>query len=98
MGYRAVQLLRCVTPLAALASLIAQGVALLTNEWLFSEEMITNPSYVKFNMSPELEYHSKYTISGLWRLCCNEREYMYTQSLRDCMLCDYGTVCVVAEP
>lgn len=75
MSYRAVQLLRVLTPLAALASLVAQGVALFTNEWLYSEEMITNPNYVKFNMSPDLEYNSKFTISGLWRLCCNEREY-----------------------
>jgi len=55
-------------------SIIAHSIALFTNQWLFSEERMPNKLYKKFNMSADLEYLTKFTISGLWTLCQNERE------------------------
>lgn len=54
----------------------SQSVCLLTNRWMESEELITNLNYVKFNMSVDQEFHSKFTSSGLWRICFTEiREF-----------------------
>ncbi|KAI4456798.1 voltage-dependent calcium channel gamma subunit [Holotrichia oblita] len=54
------------TPLAATVSLLVVLVAMLTNQWLHTEEKMHNPSY---NGTGDRDYLSKLTISGLWMLC-----------------------------
>ncbi|RWS30285.1 hypothetical protein B4U80_07742 [Leptotrombidium deliense] len=68
MSLRSLRVLQLLTPISAVGSLVSQGIALFTNEWLYSEELMPNTEYRKFNMSPELEYLSKFTISGLWKI------------------------------
>ncbi|XP_018496766.1 voltage-dependent calcium channel gamma-5 subunit [Galendromus occidentalis] len=69
MSRHTVRLLRLLTPLTALGSLVAQGVALFTDRWLQSEELMPNPRY---NGTGDKEYLSKFTISGLWKICFND--------------------------
>lgn len=71
MSRHTVRLLRLLTPLTALGSLVAQGVALFTDRWLQSEELMPNPRY---NGTGDKEYLSKFTFSGLWKLCYNDRK------------------------
>jgi len=68
----AIRLLRILTPLAASLALITVALGLVTTHWLFSEEKMINP---KFNRTgdPELEFLSKFTVSGLWTLCYTNR-------------------------
>lgn len=72
MSVRSIRILRLLTPLAAIGSLVAEGIALLSNEWLHTEELMNNPHYKKFNMSADFEYLAKVTVSGLWQLCHND--------------------------
>lgn len=69
----AIRLLRLLTPLSASLAFITVAIGLVTNHWLYSEEKMSNP---KFNRTgdPELEYISKFTVSGLWTLCYTNRE------------------------
>ena len=68
----AIRLLRILTPLAASLALVTVAIGLVTAHWLFSEEKMINP---KFNRTgdPELEFLSKFTVSGLWTLCYTNR-------------------------
>jgi thiamine kinase-like enzyme len=75
MSVQSIRLLRLLTPLSAIASSVAQGIALLSNEWLHTIELMNNKDYQKFSMPPEMEYHEKITVSGLWQLCHNDRKY-----------------------
>lgn len=61
------------TPLTATVSVFAVLVAIVTNQWLHTEEKMNNPSY---NGTGEKDYLSKMTVSGLWMLCFTNREYM----------------------
>ncbi|RWS13734.1 hypothetical protein B4U79_14700, partial [Dinothrombium tinctorium] len=72
MSMRSLRILKILTPISAIGSIISQCIALFTNKWLYSEELMPNQDYRKFNMSSEFEYLSKYTVSGLWILCKNE--------------------------
>lgn len=69
----AIRLLRLLTPLSASLAFITVAIGLVTSHWLYSEEKMSNP---KFNRTgdPELEYISKFTVSGLWTLCYTNRE------------------------
>ncbi|XP_013781412.2 voltage-dependent calcium channel gamma-5 subunit-like isoform X2 [Limulus polyphemus] len=69
MPWFTVRLLRVLTPLTAVMSLVAQGIMLCSNAWIHTEELIQNPLY---NGTGDTEFLSKYTISGLWRLCYND--------------------------
>ncbi|KAF5270545.1 hypothetical protein FQR65_LT05443 [Abscondita terminalis] len=62
----AISCLWVLTPLAATVSILVVLVAMLTNQWLHTEEKMNNPSY---NGTGEKDYLSKCTISGLWMLC-----------------------------
>lgn len=73
--HRCIQLLKLLSPFSAIASLFAQSLAVLTNEWLYTEELMPNPRFQKINMSTSAEFLSKYTFSGLWILCQNERKF-----------------------
>lgn len=59
------------TPLTATVSVLAVLVAILTNQWLHTEEKMNNPSY---NGTGEKDYLSKMTVSGLWMLCFTNRK------------------------
>lgn len=59
------------TPIAATVSFLVVIVAMLTNQWLHTEEKMNNPSY---NGTGEKDYLSKLTISGLWMLCFTNRK------------------------
>lgn len=78
----AIRLLRLLTPMAASLALATVSVGLVTAHWLYSEEKMPNP---KFNRTgdPELEYLSKFTVSGLWNLCYINRNSI---SLIPCLL------------
>lgn len=71
--HRCIQVLRLLSPFSAIGSLFAQSVALLTNEWLYTEELMPNPKFQKLNISTD-EFLSKNTVSGLWIICQNESE------------------------
>lgn len=60
------------TPLTATVSLVVVVIAILTNQWLHTEEKMNNPSY---NGTGEKDYLSKLTISGLWTLCFTNRKF-----------------------
>lgn len=62
------------TPLTATVSLVVVLIAMLTNQWLHTEEKMSNPSY---NGTGEKDYLSKYTISGLWMLCFTNRKLQF---------------------
>jgi len=68
----AIRLLRILTPMAASLAFVTVAIGLVTAHWLFSEEKMINP---KFNRTgdPELEFLSKFTVSGLWTLCYTNR-------------------------
>lgn len=68
----AIRLLRLLTPLSASMAFVTVAIGLVTGHWLYSEEKMSNP---KFNRTgdPELEYLSKFTVSGLWTLCYTNR-------------------------
>lgn len=78
MSRHTVRLLRLLTPLTALGSLVAQGVALFTDRWLQSVELMPNPRY---NGTGDKEYLSKFTISGLWKICFNDRKLSLLHSI-----------------
>lgn len=59
------------TPLTATVSIVVVLVAILTNQWLHTEEKMNNPSY---NGTGEKDYLSKMTVSGLWMLCFTNRK------------------------
>lgn len=67
----AVTCLWVVTPLAATVSVTIVLVALLTNQWLHTEEKMNNPAY---NGTGDKDYLSKLTVSGLWTLCYTNRK------------------------
>lgn len=71
----AIRVLRWLTPVSASVAFVTIAVGLTTSSWLYSEEKMPNP---KFNRTgdPELEYLSKFTVSGLWTLCYTNRELM----------------------
>lgn len=62
------------TPLAATISVVVVIVAMLTNQWLHTEEKMNNPSY---NGTGEKDYLSKMTISGLWMFCFTNRKFFF---------------------
>lgn len=62
------------TPLTATVSVLAVLVAILTNQWLHTEEKMNNPSY---NGTGEKDYLSKMTVSGLWMLCFTNRKLLF---------------------
>lgn len=62
------------TPLMATISLLVVLIAMLTNQWLHTEEKMANASY---NGTGEREYLSKFTVSGLWMFCYTNREYTF---------------------
>ncbi|XP_067118741.1 voltage-dependent calcium channel gamma-5 subunit-like [Centruroides vittatus] len=64
-----IRCLRILSLLSAIISLVAQGIALCSNCWLHSEELMANP---KYNGTGDREYLSKFTVSGLWKLCFND--------------------------
>lgn len=68
----AVTCLWVVTPLTASLSLVIVTVAVTTNHWLITEESMLNPHY---NGTGDRDYLPKHTISGLFILCYNNREY-----------------------
>ncbi|CAG0879649.1 unnamed protein product [Cyprideis torosa] len=61
-----VRVLWLATPVTATLSLVTVTVAMATNQWLHSEELMENPEY---NGTVGPEYISKFTVSGLWNLC-----------------------------
>lgn len=69
----AVTCLWVVTPLTASLSLVIVTVAVTTNHWLITEESMLNPYY---NGTGDRDYLPKHTISGLFILCYNNREYL----------------------
>ncbi|KAF8793217.1 hypothetical protein HNY73_004727 [Argiope bruennichi] len=62
-------LLRALTLIAASVALAAQAIAICSNAWLYSIELMPNPRY---NGTGDREHLSKHTVSGLWRLCYND--------------------------
>ncbi|KAH8037946.1 hypothetical protein HPB51_019298 [Rhipicephalus microplus] len=77
MSRLSVRALRVLTPASALASLVANAIALCSNSWLHSTELMPNPSY---NGSGDREQLAKNTVSGLWKICFNERELSHFSS------------------
>ncbi|KAF5285890.1 hypothetical protein FQA39_LY04351 [Lamprigera yunnana] len=69
----AISCLWVLTPLAATVSILVVLVAMLTNQWLHTEEKMNNLSY---NGTGEKDYLSKCTISGLWMLCFTNRTWL----------------------
>jgi hypothetical protein len=69
-----IRLLRLLTPLSASMAFVTVAIGLVTGHWLYSKEKMSNP---KFNRTgdPELEYLSKFTVSGLWTLCYTNRTF-----------------------
>lgn len=61
------------TPILASVSLINVIVAVATNSWLETEEKMRNPAYNGSVINDDV-YLSKWTQSGLWRLCYTNRE------------------------
>lgn len=74
----AIRLLRLMTPLSASLAFVTVAIGLVTSHWLYSEEKMSNP---KFNRTgdPELEYLSKFTVSGLWTLCYTNRNLTFNR-------------------
>ena len=68
-----IRVLRLVTPISAAIAFITITIGLVTSAWLFSEEKIANPKFIRTG-DPELEFLSKFTTSGLWTLCYTNRE------------------------
>ncbi|GIY74680.1 hypothetical protein CDAR_164911 [Caerostris darwini] len=68
-------LLRALSVMAASVALAAQAIAVCSNAWLHSVELMPNPRY---NGTGDREHLSKHTVSGLWRICYNDREYTST--------------------
>lgn len=62
-------------PIAAIISSIAHAIAFFSNEWLYTVELMPNEHYEKFKMPSEMEFLKKFTSSGLWILCNNERNF-----------------------
>ncbi|XP_037570766.1 voltage-dependent calcium channel gamma-7 subunit [Dermacentor silvarum] len=82
MSRISVRALRVLTPASALASLVANAIALCSNSWLHSTELMPNPSY---NGSGDREQLAKNTVSGLWKICFNEPG----KSDMNCVMIDY---------
>lgn len=70
----AVTCLWILTPFAATMSLTMVAIAILTNQWLHTDEKMKNPAY---NGTGEKDYLSKLTVSGLWTLCYTNRKFIY---------------------
>lgn len=62
-----------ITPLAAACSVASVAIAILTNQWLHTDEKMKNPAY---NGTGERDYLSKLTVSGLWTLCYTNRKFL----------------------
>lgn len=69
----AIRVLRFLTPISATLAFATVVLGMATGAWLFSEEKIPNPDFNRTG-DPDLEFLSKYTISGLWTLCFTNRE------------------------
>ena len=69
----ALRALWLITPFTATLSITSVAVALSTHQWLHSEEKMENHAYNGTPGGPQ-EYLSKFTVSGLWKLCYTERE------------------------
>ncbi|XP_067128814.1 voltage-dependent calcium channel gamma-5 subunit-like isoform X1 [Centruroides vittatus] len=69
MPKTSVRVLRILMLITAVISLVAQAISLCSNCWLHSEEQMPNPEY---NGTGDREYLSKFTVSGLWKLCYNK--------------------------
>lgn len=74
-AFRRVGFLRAVTVAVAAVTLAAQVASIFTPEWLHTVEKMENKQYIKFNMSLDLEYYEKVTLSGLFKLCWEISEY-----------------------
>ena len=61
-------------PISALTSSLTQAIAIFTDHWLYTVEYMPNKDYERFKMPPEMEYRRKFTTSGMWVLCQNERK------------------------
>ncbi|KAL3174595.1 hypothetical protein MRX96_001050 [Rhipicephalus microplus] len=68
MSRLSVRALRVLTPASALASLVANAIALCSNSWLHSTELMPNPSY---NGSGDREQLAKNTESAAASLVPN---------------------------
>ncbi|XP_013792024.1 voltage-dependent calcium channel gamma-5 subunit-like [Limulus polyphemus] len=66
MSSLSTRVLQVLTPLTAALSLVVQSIALCSNTWFHSEELMKNPQY---NGSGDSEFLSKFTVSGLWSIC-----------------------------
>lgn len=74
MSVKSIRALKLMMPIVAVISLMTQFIAILTNDWLHTVESIPNTNYQKFGMPMEMEFLKKYTVSGLWSLCYNDRK------------------------
>lgn len=70
---KSIRALKLVTPSIALITMTIQIISVTTNDWLNTVELMPNPNYEKFNRDGQLEFWKKFTTSGLWNLCHNER-------------------------
>ncbi|XP_076366112.1 uncharacterized protein LOC143255010 isoform X1 [Tachypleus tridentatus] len=77
MPWFSVRLLRVLTPLTVIMSLVAHGIVLCSNAWIHTEELMQNPLY---NGTGDREFLSKFTVSGLWRLCYNDLSFISQKS------------------
>lgn len=59
------------TPLSATVSAVIVLVAITTNQWLHTEEKMSNPAY---NGTGDKDYLTKLTVSGLWKICSTNRK------------------------
>jgi hypothetical protein len=67
----AVKVLWVATPVTATVSLVSVIVAMTTNEWLRSQELMPNKDV---NATADNKFLPKFTVSGLWTLCYTERK------------------------
>lgn len=63
------------TPLTATISAVIILIAISTNQWLHTEERISNPL---FNGTGDKDYLSKFTVSGLWKMCSTNRKFKFS--------------------
>lgn len=67
-----VSFLWVMTPVISTASVIIVLVAMVTNQWLVTQENMVNPNY---NGTGGAQFLPKATVSGLWQLCHTNRKY-----------------------
>lgn len=67
-----VAILFVLAPLCAAISVGLVVVAIMTNQWLHTEEKMNNPAY---NGTGERDFLAKLTVSGLWTLCYTNRKF-----------------------